>query len=292
MASIAACTICGEGDGDNGSVRMLGKKGLSTFIEASIKREDQLHEKVSSNGEYCVHDKCYKWYTAAKNISAQQARIDGENSPSLSLRSHHKPYDFHTHCLICAEELNFEAACHNPGCVSHISNVEIVSRDKTSLIQESLLQACDKRQDVQALNVKSRINFAGDLRAVEAKYHQKCMQAFLSKKNIAHSSSSPQENVRNLNSLNDEAFLQMCEWVREQEECQFTLVDLRTKLASYLPKDVPAYSTVHIKRRLLEHFGKEVTVAEIEGKKNVVTFKKKAAAILYGSYVDAPADDS
>ena len=117
-----------------------------------------------------------------------------------------KPYDYQTHCLICAEEFDFERYQRHPQRYSTLSNVEFVTKEKKSLIQESLLEVCEKRQDLQAINVKARILFAGDLRAVEAKYHRACMQAFMSNKNIASSSTFPKRNIRNLNELNDNAF--------------------------------------------------------------------------------------
>ena len=293
MASENICIICGDSGKDNGEGRTLGKKGQSTLVEVSRKRQDGLHENVHSIGEVYVHDKCYKSYTAEKNISAalrEKTTSTGRESPLPNLRSHQKPYDYPTHCLICAEELNFEASRRNPGRYSHISNVEIVSsRDKKCVIQESLLKACDRRKDILALNVKSRIIFAGDIRAVEAKYHQKCMQAFLSSKNIAHSSAATQENVRNLNVLNDEAFSQLCAWLREpqQDQSQFTLAELRMQQMTYLPNDVPAYSTMHIKRRLLEHFGKDITIEPAGHNKNIVTLKARASSILYESYLES-----
>ncbi len=93
--------------------------------------------------------------------------------------------------------------------------------------------------------------------------------------------------------FNDEAFVKMCAWLEdhEQQDKQFTLVNLLTRLISYLPPDVPPYSNSHIKRRLQEHFGSSMTVAEIDGKTNVVTFKKRVANILHENYEDTTEDD-
>ena len=88
---------------------------------------------------------------------------------------------------MCAENLDFAAACRLPSRHSGISNVEVVSKDKKSVIQENLVRICDQRQDNIAVNLKARIAFAGDLRrAVEAKYHRKCMQSFMSPKCAAN----------------------------------------------------------------------------------------------------------
>lgn len=44
------------------------------------------------------------------------------------------------------------------------------------IIQSHLLNVCEQRNDSKATKVKARIEFAGDLRAVEAKYHRDYMQ--------------------------------------------------------------------------------------------------------------------
>ena len=290
MASTGNCIICSEDIASSGGGRIVGKKGLQKLIEVSSAREDGLHGNWHPEDQLPIHDKCYKSYTAPKNI-AKAKKIhhqEGRDSPVPSLRSCVKPYDYQTHCLICAEEFDFERYQRHPERYSTISNVEFVNKEKKSLIQESLLEVCEKRQDLQAINVKARILFAGDLRAVESKYHRACMQAFMSNKNIASSSTFPKRNIRNLNELNDSAFKELCDWIITQQRnqnCQFTLKDLREKLATYLPQDVPAYTTAHMKRRLQETFGDEVTIAEIQGKTNIVVLKKRAVEILCDSYM-------
>ena len=282
------CVICDIDLSCSGGGRIVGSKGLQKLMEVSSAREDGLHDKWHPGSQLPIHDKCYKSYTASKNIEKAkklnlQERMD---SPVPLLRSDVKPYDYQTHCLICAEELDFTRIKRHPERYSTISSVEFVSKEKKSLLQESLLEVCEKRQDLQAINVKARVLFAGDLRAVEAKYHRACMQAFMSSRNIASSSTIPNRNIRNLNELNNDAFNQLCDWITKQrsENCQFTLKDLRERLATYLPHDVPAYTTGHMKRRLKEIFGDEVTFAEIEGKINIVVLKKRAAEILHDSY--------
>ena len=281
------CVVCSERTSSSDS-RLLGSKGLSTLMEISRKRGDELHEELVSPGDHFVHIKCYKTYTAPKNISKMQkvANSDGgRESPIPILRSSNNPFDYPTHCLICTKELDFEESSRHPERSSSISSIEMVNKEKQSLLQGSLMKACEDRQDVHAINVKARIVFAGDLRAVEAKYHRVCMQSFLSEKNISHSGGVLEANVRNLNSLNDDAFSHLCGWLAKSEQKQHTLTDLRAQLSTYLPKDVPAYSTRHIKRRLIEYFGKQLTITEVEGRPSVITLRDTAATILHETYV-------
>ncbi|XP_060600668.1 uncharacterized protein LOC132754090 [Ruditapes philippinarum] len=53
-----------------------------------------------------------------------------------------------------------------------------------------------------------------------------------------------------------------------------------------------AYSTVYMKKRVIEHFGGRVTVTEFNGKHNVITFKSNADAILHAFYRRNGTNDS
>ena len=47
----------------------------------------------------------------------------------------------------------------------------------------------------------------------------------------------------------------------EKLDKQHTFSDIRTKRITYMPKVVPVYYYIrHIKRRLIEHIGKKITV--------------------------------
>lgn len=292
------CVVCSKVGGGStsagGGGRFLGPKGRASLIQVSQKRNDgALYEELSVPGDHFVHDKCYKSYTAARNISREQKTGDaGRDSPATSLRSEETQFDYQTHCLICAQKLDFEGARRHPERSSTISNVEMVSKGKTSILQENLMKKCDQRNDDLAINVKARVLFAGDIRALEAKYHRNCMQMFLAWKTRNQSKPQPEHSIRNLDLANNEAFSQMCAWLlsAEQRHLQHTLSDLRDKLSTYLPKGVNSYSTVHIKRRLLEHFGKQITIAEVDGRANVVTLKERAASILHESYIESAMD--
>ncbi|XP_048236850.1 uncharacterized protein LOC125372026 [Haliotis rufescens] len=110
------------------------------------------------------------------------------------------------------------------------------------------------------------------------------MQKFLS----AHGKSDT--NTKNEDTANSTAFSALCRWLSFQQNSQFTIQDLQSRLASYLAEDVEPYSIKHLQRRLLEHFGAKVTIAEVEGRANVVTFVDKAATILQNSYHEDDSD--
>ena len=276
------CIVCGEscGDGDK-DFRKVGTRGRASLIDISKKRQDTIYQSIQQQPDIdiYVHNCCYKTYTAHKNVMREIKGVEFQQAgPSLR----RVPYDYMTHCLICAEEIKDHSAKQHPERHSQSSSIEYVNRTKNSIIQESLIAACNRRHDTLAINVKARIEFAGDLRAVEAKYHRNCMQMFLSEKNIKHSDST-QRNIRNLNAMNDDAFKKLCSFLRESKEQLFTVTDLRTQMSQYLPEAVPAYSLKHLSRRLQEHFDSEISVTEVPGKSSVVTFKTSVSAILQES---------
>ena len=97
--------------------------------------------------------------------------------------------------MICGDELNLECAKRHPDRKEiQNSEVEIVDKDKKSILLESLLRHTDKL----SCNVKARIIFAGDIRAVEAKYHRRCIQSFMT----GDYEKKEAINPRNINYLN------------------------------------------------------------------------------------------
>ena len=160
--------------------RLLRKKGFSTLLVSSKKRGDKLHEKMTNPDEHVVHDNCYKAYTLAYNISKvlESDSFETKLPDKRTLRSEKSTFEYNNNCLICAEKLDFGAQKRHPARHSVISSIETMGKDMC-IMQQTLLNACDKRQDDVALDVKARILYAGDIHAVEAKYHRTCMQRFL-----------------------------------------------------------------------------------------------------------------
>lgn len=292
------CVVCSKAGGGSvsGGGRILRKTRLAKLNETAKQlHDDRLKEELTSSGDHIVPDKCYKSYTAANNISRTQkinVATGGRESPVPALCSEKKPFDYQPHCLICTEELACECVRRHPERHFRICNAEMESEEKKNIIQDSLIKGYEKGQDTIAVNVKARILFAGDIHTIEAKYHHRCLQMFISQKNIIHSGKDVEMNVRNLNSLNDDAFHHLCAWLTtsEQRHSQHTMSDLRAQLSTYLPEGVSVYNTRHIRRRLIGHFDKQVTITETEGRLTVVTLKETATSILHQSYFESDLD--
>ena len=76
---------------------------------------------------------------------------------------------------------------------------------KKNTLQESLLQMSEGRTDEVALNLKARIISAGDIRAVDAKYHGRCYQTF----KVSLKPGGTGKNPRNLDELTESRFCQL-----------------------------------------------------------------------------------
>ena len=283
---LGSLCYCGSDVSHPVSGRILGSKGLATLIDVSRKRGDGLYNDIIAGQSYFIHNKCYKTYTAARNIALAQ-RGSVKNSAAPALRSQQNIFRYETHCLICATEIDFQYAKKYPGSKHDISQTEIVNRDGKSIIQNTLLSLCELRTDAHALEVKSCIQYAGDIRAVEAKYHRWCMQRFLVTKT---NSNTETENVASAQDhLNDLAFHEICNGISADGETgkQFTMATLHARLKDYLPDVYEPYTRKHPKRHLQEHFQGNITIADLDGKAIIITLAERATEILHESYAEA-----
>ena len=60
---------------------------------------------------------------------------------------------------------------------------------------------------------------------------------------------------------------------------QITVKDLVLKMTELCGDE--AYGSTYMKKKLIDHFGSSIVIAELDGKHNVVFFKTAADSILY-----------
>ncbi|KAH3855130.1 hypothetical protein DPMN_097691 [Dreissena polymorpha] len=51
-----------------------------------------------------------------------------------------------------------------------------------------------------------------------------------------------------------------------------------------------SYTSTHMKKRLLEHFGSSIVITELNGKQNVITFRNTASSIFQSFYQKSSSD--
>ena len=71
----------------------------------------------------------------------------------------------------------------------------------------------------------------------------------------------------------------------DNDDEQIMIVDLVKKMEQFLQQsESDSYIVTYMKKKLLDRYGDQIIVTEINGKSNVVTFRRTAASILHDFY--------
>ena len=131
------------------------------------------------------------------------------------------------------------------------------------------MNACNCRQDEWAEVVKSRVDFARDLPAVDAVYHNQCNVNFRLGKHIPskYETSTKQKRPRTGRKVDvsrEKAFLFVVDEFLDNEE-QTTVSNLIGKMAEVCSEP---YSNVYMKQKLQEYFGDSLTITQCGNNEN------------------------
>ena len=264
-------------------ITVLTAKGCEGIERASSERNQNI---ITVAGQK-VHTKCKKRYCNSKYIALDNKKrkheeIDGAVMPS-TCSSTGSPFNIRENCLFCGHgtTVSFD---HRTD--SKLSNVS------TTIIKDTIMDVCNKRNDAWAATVLSRIEYVQDLFAAEAVYHKQCRVNFSTQrqipvKYIPDEYTNPTKQAkrgRNKDSIKYDAFLKVAEYLESHDEEQTTVNNMIDKMAEYLPPDETAYGFTYMKACLQNHFGDTIVITELNGKPNVVTFRHKAASIISDFY--------
>ena len=163
--------------------------------------------------------------------------------------------------------------------------------------QTSIIKACEERKDKWSVDVMGRIEYARDLHAADAIYHQACSVNFRIGKDI------PQEYTKEvkiakkgrpqLEERND-AFMKVVEYIMTNDDEITTLSDLVSIMECHLKEinsDLDAYTPRYMKGRLIEHFGTRISISNAFGTLNVVVLRETAENILHDFYKETKRSD-
>ena len=116
--------------------RMVGQKGVVSLKLTSTDRNDELLSKLEQNIENFLF-----MITVTNNIH-QSSMCLRHRQAVRQLRSiKEEVFNYKTHCLICAEKIDYDAYKRHSNRYSAVSSVEIVKKgSKNSLLQEKLLK--------------------------------------------------------------------------------------------------------------------------------------------------------
>ena len=163
---------------------------------------------------------------------------------------------------------------------------------RTVETKDTILAICQERADSWANAVQGRLLHVHDLPAADAVYHRVCSTNFRTKKQLpaihVHDSDKVSKRVklgRPQEKERAEAFVQVCNFLEENDDEQITVDDLIQLMEEALTDtEHSAYSYKHMQLKLKEHFGNKIVQTEINGKSNVITFRSKASEVLHDFY--------
>ena len=87
-----------------------------------------------------------------------------------------------------------------------------------------------------------------------------------------------------------DVFIKVCQYLEENDDGQTTLSDLVSKMQEFSGDGVEAYTTRHMKTKLLEHFDTDVLISSRGKKTNVVTLRT-ADWKIPSQYFESPQTD-
>ncbi|KAK6186089.1 hypothetical protein SNE40_008194 [Patella caerulea] len=270
---IVSCIFCENRLDNDQPVVILGQKGCETINSIS----EKLNLSTNVTPQQAVHRDCRRNFCRQKEFRRSQ-HIGNLSEEYRRLRSEEDGFDFEKHCLFCQQ--NAKLSGNKRGFE--------VFPVRTFDFQNTVKEICLKRNDAWGNQVLARLEYALDLPAADAIYHQTCNVNFRTGKYIPvskqkdESPSSKFSRGRPENQTQLTAFLKVAKFLQENDDEQITIGDLVKQMDDLCPGD--AYSSTYMKKKLLEYFKDQIIVTELNGIPNVVTFKATASTILNEFY--------
>ena len=264
------CIICKNKLGSNYAT--IGDKGRSKLVESSQAREDGLSTWFQTKDPLKVHTACRKSYTRDSSIKAaanKKDEVPEEQEPNL--RSKIPVFDVKTHCLFCAELLQIDNRIPS-------ERRKVFSNVETIEFKETVLKRASEREDNWGQSVAQRICLTSDLVAAEAKYHRNCAQDFFTKTEKVKCVGKPANTVQEC------GFIELCSYLDENEECQYSLPELLDYMETFLNGE-EGYSMKYFKQKLKEHYGDDIIITCIPGKPSIVSFRDSAHKALRQKWI-------
>ncbi|KAL8558585.1 hypothetical protein ACOMHN_046303 [Nucella lapillus] len=228
----------------------LGEKGLDTILHKSCRQN------------YCN-------INVIQRDLKRQLEENNNQQDQPALRSKKAKFDISTDCLFCG--LSAKNSQKRGDTVYPIRSLSFQSQ----IEHHCLMRGPDDKWDEAVL---ARIKSVNDLPAADALYHKQCSVNFRTTRGIPQAYQPSSETAkaakgRPADERRTEALKKVVEYFKEFDDEQITLTDLCTKMKDYLDSDTQAYTEKHMRQKLESHFGDEIMITCIKGKRNVVTFR-------------------
>ena len=272
------CVICQGSLSDGQPIVILHQKGSKSINQASEYRGDDIETTPGQS----VHTDCRQKYCNKHLISKylrEKANPRASSVPNCQLRSQGTKFSFQEHCLFCSQPV----VC--PGKKRSYDDTAVLHFPvRTGDFKATVETVCKMRNDTWAQQVQGRIEYAQDLYASDAVYHQVCSINFRTGKQIpvqyqfgGGGDCKSELKGRPVDSMRESAFLKVAAYLEENDDEQVTVSDLVLKMKDCCQDP---YSVKYMKLKLEKHFRDKVLITNVQGKADVVTFKTTAAGIL------------
>ena len=264
------CIICSEelGSNNDDDIVNIGDKGKNTLILASISRGDGLQEKIEKSSPLKIHQSCRRKYTRPSTIIADKRRASTgktKDEQGKKLRSSDSTFDIRYDCMFCTESIAADERLPK-------SRKRAVSKVETLEFKDSVLNCINNIDDEWGKSVAVRIQHHLDLVAAEAKYHRDCAQAFF-KRSERSSIGKPK------NEAQEEAFRKLCDFLDQNDESQYSLVDILEKMESFLEGE-EGYTMKFLKEKLKKHYKDDIIITNQKGKPAIACFRDSTYRII------------
>ena len=278
MDSKLLCPLCKEPIGTDRPSVQVGEKGCKTIRSAN----EHNPAKLTINAGELVHISCRKKFT--RSVNDKKNSVCSNDKHKILLRSEAPNFDFKSRCLFCG----VLAKC----CLSSKKRSFDTYPVRSLEFQRTVINHCIQRGDQWADDVRRRLNHIFDLPAADAIYHQQCSVNFRTGKGIPKayqtakcvtptmkSPGRPQDKEQT------EAFVKVMQFLELTTSETLTVNDLVSEMFKVCGDK--AYSTKHMKTKIIEHFGDNVVISSIDGRRDIVTLKSNAASIIHSFYTES-----
>ncbi|XP_060587651.1 uncharacterized protein LOC132743142 [Ruditapes philippinarum] len=159
---------------------------------------------------------------------------------------------------------------------------------KTLDFQDTIIRKCKERNDLWGIAVLGRIEHIIDLPGADAVYHQICNTNFRTGKDIpmkyqSNTSKRPKLSARSpgrpINRDQQLAFDKLVRYVETSEGKVISVSDLVKKMTELCGDK--SYTAKHMKNKLIEHFGSDIVIGNLDGKSDIITLKTTASSIIH-----------
>ena len=271
------CILCQPSGNNCPGKTVQVTKGLSKITECSILKGDNVKDQLKGKTSITVHIKCRKDYT--RRIEPPTRKVHHSSTTR-------EKFNFKTQCLFCAKTVTANVKKHRKTYQHEYSLVQTLE------IVNTIRNNAKTRNDSWGSEVLLRLASVVDLVAAEGRYHRMCYKYFLRPKCAKPGTSVEQE--RKPDDEKSQAFMKLCEYLQQNDECQYSLDELLSIMTNFDGSST-TYSKKHLKRKLQDHFGNQITISDISGKTCIVCFTQYMKDVLsdewYSQRESDPADE-